>query len=125
MTVAAPLFFDIHNYAETRTTGVLPFAAVHTNYVEKSKSIIIPPLLLWACKRGPADPGYDAVFFPLVWRFGGRNPTTVVFPFVWDFKRGTDRTTVFLPIGAHWKRDENDHTIVLNTYVRKDRKSVV
>jgi hypothetical protein len=28
---------------------------------------------------------------------------------------------VFLPVGAHWKRAENDHTIVLNTYVRKGK----
>ena len=121
VTVAAPLYFDVHNYAENRTTGVLPFAAVHKNYVEKSTSLVIPPLLLWARKRGVADPGYDAVWFPLVWRFGGRNPTTVVFPFVWDFKRGDDRTTVVFPIAAHWKRAENDHTLVLNTYVRKGK----
>lgn len=121
VTVAAPIFFDVHNYSENRTTGVLPFAAVHTNYVEKSKSVIIPPLLLWARKRGVADPGYDAVWFPLVWRFGGRNPSTVVFPIVWDFKRGDDRTTVVFPVAAHWKRAENDHTLVLNTYVRKGK----
>ncbi len=121
VTVAAPLYFDVHNYAETRTTGVFPFAAVHKNYVEKSTSVIIPPLLLWARKRPVSDPGYDAVWFPLVWRFGGRNPTTVVFPFVWDFKRGDDRTTVVFPVAAHWKRAENDHTLVLNTYVRKGK----
>ena len=75
---------------------------------------------MWARNRetGP-DPGTDVVWFPLVWRYGGKDSTTVVAPLFFDFKRGESRTTLGLPVFAYWKRNDTKRLIVFNMYYRR------
>lgn len=120
-----PLFFDVHRYGESRSTGVLPFYIRSRSNVTHSTWQLIPPLLTWTRSR-PKDEGEegrvrDLVAFPLVWYFGGARSTTVVFPFGWDFRRGESRTVVFAPFGAHWKRSDGEHTLFLNMYYRRGK----
>jgi hypothetical protein len=118
--VGLPLFFDVHRFGESRTTGFLPFYLRNDNRVIKSTSWVFPPILTFVRhRRTGADPGTDVVLFPIVWRFGGRDSTTVVAPLYWDFKRGESRTTVFFPIAARWIRPDGDYLLVLNMYYRK------
>ncbi|HZS36767.1 MAG TPA: hypothetical protein VFF06_08075 [Polyangia bacterium] len=126
ITVGLPLYLDDHVFGESRTTAVLPFVVRHDSKVSNSTQWIFPPILTWARDRRGDDPGKDVVIFPLVWRFGGRDSTTVVAPLWWDFRRGQDRTTVLFPIGARWTRfdsvthlQESTHTLVLNCYYRR------
>ncbi len=122
VTVGLPLIFDVHKFGESHTTAVLPFFLRHRSEVSNSTWWSAPPLLLWGRDRRGDDPGKDFVFFPLVWRFGGKErQTTIVAPFVWDFKRGDSRTTVVFPIMARWTRPDGDRLIVLNTYYRKGK----
>jgi hypothetical protein len=111
-----PLFFDIHQLAESRITGLLPLFVHTKSEVSRSSSWLLPPLLVW---WRTAPEGNDGVFFPLVWRFGGKNPTTIVAPFVWDFVRGESRTTVYFPFGAHWRRPDSEHTLAPFVYYKK------
>ena len=52
-------------------------------------------MLTWWRSATPTAHG-DSVVFPLIFRYGGKSPTTVVAPLWWDFKRGSSRTTVVL-----------------------------
>jgi hypothetical protein len=120
--VGVPLFFDVHRYGESRTTSLLPFFIRNTSKVTNSTWWTFPPLLAWGrTRRGGDDAGTDAVLFPLFWHFGGKNHSTVLPPLVWDFRRGTSRTTVVIPFGAHWKRSDSDHTLALNLYYKRGR----
>jgi hypothetical protein len=115
-----PLFFDVHSYGESRTTGILPLFVRNRSWVNDSVSYTFPPLLLFARKRvGGPDPGTDVVWFPLIWRYGGKNSTTVVFPLFFDVKRGESRTTVGFPVFAYWKRPDAKRLIMLNMYYRR------
>jgi hypothetical protein len=114
--VGVPLFFDVHRFGESRTTGVIPLVFRNRSEVDDKTTWVIPPLLLWARHRGGEDPGTDAVFFPLIWHYGGRNFSTVAAPIFWDFKRGESRTTVVFPLLVHWRRPDAQHTIFLNMY---------
>jgi hypothetical protein len=118
--VGLPLFFDVHSYHESRTTGVLPFYVRNNSHVSHSTSWVFPPILTWF-RTSHEDHTTDAVVFPIVWRFGGPDSTTVVAPLWWDFKRGSSRTTVFFPLGAHWKREDDSYTLVLNFYYHRGR----
>ena len=117
--VGLPLFFDVHSFHESRTTGLLPFFIRNDSQVYKSTSWVFPPILAWARTRRGADPGNDFVVFPLVWRFGGRDPTTIVAPLFWDVTRGESRTTVMFPIFARWKRSDGVYHLIFNMYYRK------
>lgn len=117
--VGLPLFFDAHRYDESRLTGVLPLFIRHRSEVSRSTSWVLGPLLTWFRKPDDKRMGTDVVLFPLLWRFGGKDSSTVLFPLVWDFKRGESRTTVFAPFGAHWHRNDGNHTIALNVYYRR------
>jgi hypothetical protein len=120
--VGVPLFFDVHRYGESRTSGLLPFFVRNRSNATKTTWWAFPPLLAYyRDRKSGEDPGRDAVVFPLVWHFGGKNQTTVVAPLVWDFTRGTSRTTVVIPFGAHWKRSDSDHTLALNMYYKRGR----
>lgn len=117
--VGLPLFFDVHSFKESRTTGLLPFFIRNRSNVYKATSWVFPPILTWV-RRHHDTKTSDVVIFPLVWRYAGaEKSTTVAFPLVWDFKRGGSRTTVFAPIGAYWKRPDARHWLVLNLYYRK------
>ena len=61
---------------------------------------VFPPLLAWWRSARRPSRSTDAVVFPLFWRFGGHDSTTVFAPLVWDFKRGDSRTTVVFPLFA-------------------------
>ncbi|HEY7957582.1 MAG TPA: EB domain-containing protein [Polyangia bacterium] len=117
--IGLPLFFDVHSFAESRTTGLLPFFVRNSSNVYHSVSWVFPPILTWARQRHGDDPGTDVVVFPFVWHFGGARSTTIAFPFFWDFRRGSARTTVFFPFGSHWRRDDQVGTQVLNFYYQK------
>jgi hypothetical protein len=126
ITAGLPLYLDVNVFGESHTTAVLPFAIRHDSKVSDSTQYIFPPILAWGRTRRGADPGRDAVVFPIVWRFGGKDPSTVVFPMWWDFKHGDDRTTVLFPLGALWTRydkvthaPESTHVLVLNCYYRR------
>jgi hypothetical protein len=119
--VGIPLFFDVHSYKESRTTGLLPFFVRNRSNVYKSTTWFFPPLLTWARDRYGAEKAKDVVIFPLVWRFGGKNSTTVAFPLFWDFKRGDARTSVLFPVAAWWKRTNDNHYIIGNMYYRRGK----
>jgi hypothetical protein len=119
VTVGLPLFVDVNNFSESRSTAFLPLFIRSRSRVDRSTSWVFPPILTWVRERAGAEPGHDAVVFPLFWRFGGKDPTTVVFPLGWDFQRGSSRTTVFAPLGAHWVRLDGEHLLFLNMYYRK------
>jgi hypothetical protein len=122
VVVGLPFYIDVKNYAESRTTGIFPFAFRHRSLASKSTTWFFPPLLTWVRKRWGEGNVHDAVVFPLLWHFGGKDKaTTVVLPLWWDFKRGENRTQVLLPVMARWKRANADHLIVLNMYYRRGR----
>jgi hypothetical protein len=115
-----PLYFDVHSFNESRTSGVLPLFVRNHSFAQKTTSYTFPPLLLFAREReAGADPGHDVVWFPLVWRYGGKNSTTVVAPLFWDFKRGESRTTLAFPVAYYWKRSDAERTVFLNMYYRR------
>lgn len=116
--VGLPLFFDVNRFHESRTTALFPFFLRNRSDVVRDTSWTFPPLLTWFRTRDDHSKT-DAVVFPLVWHFGGKDSTTVAVPFGWDFKRGDTRTTVFAPFGAHWTGHERAHTLVLNVYYGK------
>src|SRR5262249_9199955 len=116
--VGIPLFFDVHRFQESRTTALLPFFVRNRSEVNRATSWVIPPILTWWRTRDDKSAS-DAVVFPIVWRFGGDRPTTVIAPFVWDFVRGESRPTWFAPFGAHWRRPDGEHTLALFVYYRK------
>jgi hypothetical protein len=116
LLLGLPLFFDAQRFAESRTTGLLPFFVRHRGVVSQATSWLVPPLLSWWRHSPDAT---DAVVFPFVWRFGGKEPTTVVFPFVWHFVRGESRTTVIFPLGARWNRPDAVHTLAPFVYYKK------
>ncbi|MDB4970430.1 MAG: uncharacterized protein JWN44_6119 [Myxococcales bacterium] len=118
-TLGLPLFFDVNRFHESRTTAFLPLFVRNRSELEHNTSITIPPVLTWWRSYDDRSRGGDAVVFPLVWHFGGQNSTTVVAPLVWDFKRGESRTTVFFPLGAHWKRSDFIHTLAPFVYYKK------
>jgi hypothetical protein len=120
ITVGVPFYFDVHSFGESRTTGFLPFFLRNKSSIDKTVSYTVPALLLWARHRetGP-DPGNDFVWFPLVWRYGGKDSTTIVAPLFFDFKRGESRTTLGLPVFAYWKRNDTKRLIVFNMYYRR------
>jgi hypothetical protein len=114
--IGLPLYFDLNRFGESRTTGFLPLFVRHRDHVEKTSLWILPPILSWWHKTPDHT---SAGFFPLVWHFGGADRTTIVAPFVWDFRRGESRTTVFFPLGAHWRRPDADHLLLPLVYYRK------
>jgi hypothetical protein len=111
-----PLFLDVHEYGESRATLLLPLFFHSHNKVTETTNWAFPPLLTWW--RSSPD-GKDWAFFPLIYSFGGKNPTTIVAPFLWDFKRGESRTTVFFPLGAKWHRPDGDHLILPFVYFKR------
>jgi hypothetical protein len=115
--VGLPLFFDINRFAESRTTGLLPLFVRSHSEIDHATSWLVPPILSW-WRHSSVDHSTDAVFFPLVWRFGGKDPTTIVAPFVWDFVRGESRTTVFFPFGAYWHRKDANHLLLPLVYYK-------
>jgi hypothetical protein len=119
--IGLPGFFDVHSFNESRTSGFLPLFVRNHSMAEKSTSWTFPPLLLFArTRRAGNDPGTDVVWFPLVWRYGGKDSTTVVMPLFWDFKRGESRTTLAFPILTfYWKRIDAKRLVVLNMYYRR------
>jgi hypothetical protein len=120
ITVGLPAYFDIHSFGESRTTGFFPLFVRHRDWAGKSVSYTVPALLFWARHRyGGDDPGTDAVWFPLFWRYGGKDSTTVAAPLFWDFKRGESRTTIGIPVFAYWKRQDAKRLILLNMYYRR------
>jgi len=119
--VGLPLFVDIHNFHESRSTTFLPLFVRHTTEVEKYTEWVFPPILTWVRKHHDEEHATDFALFPLIWRFGGTNSTTVVAPLFWDFKRGGSRTTVLFPLFARWTREEADHLLFLNMYYRRGK----
>jgi hypothetical protein len=118
--IGLPLFFDVHSYHESRTTGLLPLFIRNDSKVFKSTSWVFPPLLTWARTRRTGDAGTDVVILPLIYHLGGKvNSTTVVLPLFWDVKRGPSRTSVLFPIAAWWKRSDGKHYLVGNMYYRR------
>jgi hypothetical protein len=87
--------------------------------VFKSTSWFFPPILTWV--RRHQEGGSDFAIFPLVWRFGGKDSTTVVFPLFWDFRRGDSLTQVMFPVYAHWRRPDDEYSLILNCYYRRGR----
>lgn len=114
--VGLPLFLDMHEYGESRATLLLPFFFHGTNKVTQTTQWVLPPILAW---WQTSPDGKDWGFFPFIWTFGGRNPTTIVAPFLWDFTRGESRTTVFFPLGAKWHRSDANHLLLPFVYYKK------
>lgn len=130
-----PLVLDLHTRFHSRTTAVgplLPLLVRHRDYAENTTSWYFPPLLTYVKRH--ADGHHDAVFFPLLWHFGGqersstvflplfyhwRRPereTTVLFPLFYSLTREGYRATVMLPLFGHVRTERGHHLIVLNTY---------
>jgi hypothetical protein len=120
VTIGLPGYFDIHNFGESRHRGLFPLFIQSRNWAEKTVSYTVPALLFFARKRFAGnDPGTDVVWFPLVWRYGGKDSTTVVAPLYFDFNRGESRTTLGLPIFVYWKRNDAKRLVLLNMYYRR------
>jgi hypothetical protein len=98
-TVVVPLFYDIQDYRQKRTTILVPLFLRHANEVTHDSYWVLP------------------VFYRHV------NPTDsthVLFPLIWDFKHPRSRTTLVLPLFAHWTRATYSGTYVFpNIYYRK------
>jgi hypothetical protein len=118
--VGLPGFFDVHTFGESRATGFFPLFIRQRDWAKQSVSYTFPVLFLFARHRyGGTDPGTDVVWFPLVWRYGGKDSTTVVAPLFFDFKRGESRTTIGLPAFVYWKRNDAKRLVLLNMYYRR------
>jgi hypothetical protein len=98
-TLLLPVFYDVHDFHQSRTTVLFPLLFRHRNE-GTGQSIWLAPL-----------------FYR---RSGTSDSTTVMFPLFWDF-RGRDRqTTVLFPLYAHWARPTHTGTYVFpNVYYRK------
>jgi hypothetical protein len=115
--VVTPLIWDSHWFGESRLTAFIPFFARYRKNEDQSVQWFIPPILSWTRHRAGPDGGRDFVLFPLVWRFGGKYPTTVIAPLVFDFVKPDKRVTFFL-LGFHWTQNgEFTRTQVLNVHV--------
>jgi hypothetical protein len=94
MTMAIPLYFDFHDFDLSRTTVLLPVFYRHANEVA----------------------GTATSFAPLFYRHSSpEGSTTVGFPLYWDFQGKGTRTTLVLPVYAHWRRPDHASTWVFPT----------
>jgi len=118
-TVVFPLVWDFDDRASTRTTVVFPLFSRHQDYNAGTVSYITPPGI-WI---KPHKHGTDAVVFPIVWHFTGRDKqTTTVFPLYWDVRRRDSRTTLLLPVFWRFESPTHRTTVVLNTYYRRGKR---
>ena len=98
-TAVVPLFYDVHHYDTSRTTTFIPLFVRHNNEVTKETYWFAP---FFYSHTGP------------------RISTHVLFPLIWDLKRDDRRTTIVLPLYAHWTRPTHSGTYVFpNIYYRK------
>ncbi len=98
--VGVPLYYDVHEFKQYRTTMFLPLFFRYANEEEKTATTIV---------------------FPLFYRH--TTPTTVSmvgFPLVWDFKRGQDRTTVVAPFYYRWQRADHVSTYFFPFYYTRE-----
>ncbi|MEO8213012.1 MAG: hypothetical protein ABI560_07460 [Myxococcales bacterium] len=90
-TLVLPLFFDLHDYRASRTTVLLPVFWRHANETT----------------------GENFLLAPLFYRHTSPTAaTTVAFPLYWDFKAADRRTTIFVPLFAHWSRPAYNGTYI-------------
>ncbi|MES1165686.1 MAG: hypothetical protein ABUR63_08015, partial [Verrucomicrobiota bacterium] len=90
-TLVLPLFFDVHDYRQSRTTVLFPLFLRHANEVA----------------------GESTWIAPLVYRHTEpAGSTTVAFPLFWDLKGKDRRTTILFPLFAHWTRPTHAATYI-------------
>jgi hypothetical protein len=85
-TLGLPLYYDIHNYRDSRLTMFLPLYMRYRNHVsEQTYNMVFP---LFYRRSGPTDA--TTIAFPLYWRFWSQErSTTVLFPLYWGVRRAT------------------------------------
>ena len=86
----------------------------------QTTSYVFPPGL-WIRTK---PQGNDAILFPLVWHFSGKDRSTTVIPplLFLDLKRPRKRTTVVFPV--YWRFDRPGYRtyFVINTYYSRNKR---
>jgi hypothetical protein len=85
--LALPLFYDVHNYHESRFTMLAPLFLRYWRASDATTYTVLPLFYRRAS-------GQDTV----------TDSTTVAFPLFWDFKSADRRTTVLFPLFANIHR---------------------
>jgi hypothetical protein len=98
-TLALPLFYDIHEFHLSRTTVLFPLFVRYYRHADQTTYTLAP---LFYRRSTPTD------------------TTMVGFPLLWDFKRGLNRTTLVLPVYAHWQRPGYRSTLVIPSYYHQE-----
>jgi hypothetical protein len=97
-TLGIPLYFDVHEFHQSRTTVLFPLFIRYRRDSDHSVYSLAP---LFYRHWTPTD------------------STTVAFPLYWDWKRGPERTTIVFPLYARWRRPGYVSTYVFPTYYRR------
>ncbi|HET6282830.1 MAG TPA: EB domain-containing protein [Polyangia bacterium] len=98
-SVGFPLYYDFHDFHQTRTTVVLPLLLRHQRDSDGS--------VFWLA--------------PLFYRHSTPTDVTMVgFPLLWHFQSGKDKTTVLFPFYAHWRRSTHAATYIFPTYYYRE-----
>ena len=115
-TVVVPVLWDFHRRGVKRSTLVFPFYLRHRD--EQRDRTTHLTHLLWLRHR---PDGNDAVLFPVLWHFGGKQrASTVVFPLLWHFRRPDRQSTVLFPLYWDFTRGQMRTTVVVNTLYRRN-----
>jgi hypothetical protein len=110
-----PLMLDVHHLHSDRLTAVgplVPLVVRFADYANKTTSWVFPPLLTYVKKR--ADGYHNAVVFPLLWHFGGKDrSTTVLFPLFFHVRRPATQFTALLPFFAYRRDEQGTKSLLL------------
>ena len=115
ITTFFPFVLDVHHLHSDRLTAVgplVPLVVRLSDYAAKTTTWVFPPLLTYVKKR--ADGYHNAVVFPLVWHFGGKDrSTTVLFPLFYHVRRPASQFTALLPFFAYRRDEQGTKTLFL------------
>jgi hypothetical protein len=100
LRLVLPLYYDIHDLHQSRTTVLFPLLFRHHNEEEQTTFWIAP---LFYRSSNPADT--STVFFPLYWSFTHADGQS---------------TTLLFPLYAHWRRPTYQSTYVFPTYYYRE-----
>lgn len=115
ISVLFPLVLDVHHLHSDRLTAVgplVPLVVRYADYAAKTTSWVFPPILTYVKRR--ADGYHNAVVFPLLWHFGGKDrSTTVLFPLFYHVRRPATQFTALLPFFAYSRDEHGTRSLLL------------
>ena len=116
LTTALALFWH-HSDIASSTTLVLPlFYDVHEFHL--NRTTVLFPLFLRYERESDRNTYWLA---PLFYRHSTPTDTTMVgFPLLWHFKKGQNQTTLVLPVFAQWQRPGYRSTLVIPSYYHQE-----